>query len=123
MPKADVIATPAPAAGTAMQQAVAAEQQARRAIAAAAAQAQTLIEQARARARLLVDQAPARIARLRERRAHAVEQALSLIQAQEATAIRQLQAAAIPADVIEAAVQRLTRWLTSADDDTPEHPR
>jgi len=100
-----------------MQQAVAAEVEARQAIAAADAQALASIEQARAQARAIANDVPARTARLRRRHARAAEQALARIQGDEAAALQKLKAAAVPPDLLDATVARLVRALTGADDD------
>lgn len=105
---------PAPP-GTAMQQAVAAEQDARRRIAEAEAQARADVEAVRAQARQLLNDVPARITRLRARGARAVEAAIRSIRAEEEAAGRKLRTAELSADVVERTVAEVARELTGAD--------
>lgn len=100
------------ASGSAMQRAVVAEQDARRAIADAERAAQKDVEQARARARAILSAVPDRIARLRVRGANAVRKAIGAIEAEEAEALRALGDSAFPADLLEPATQALAEDLT-----------
>ena len=100
------------AAGSAMQQAVAAEQAARNAIADAEAQAAAAVENARARARAILNAVPGRIARLRERGTRTVQRALAVIAAEEAAAALKLRETAYAPEVLDRTVDRLARRLT-----------
>jgi len=98
--------------GSAMQQAVAAEQAARSVIADAEAQAATAVENARARARAIVNAVPGRTARLRERGLRTVQRALALIAAEEAAAALKLRETAYAPEVLDRTVEQLVKRLT-----------
>jgi len=104
------------AAGSDMQRAVVAEQDARRAIADAEAAAAAEVEAARAQARAILDAVPARIERLRQRGARAVERALVEINSEEAIALQALGATALPAELLEPTTAALVARLTGAPD-------
>ena len=103
---------PGSAAGTAMQRAVVAERDARRAIADAQAAAVVAVEAARAEARAILDTVPGRIERLRARGTHAVQRAVAQIEAGEAEAMRVLGDTAFPADLLEPTTRALVARLT-----------
>lgn len=98
--------------GSAMQQAVAAEQAARSAIADAEAQAAASVENARAKARAILNAVPGRIARLRERGMRTVQRALALIAAEEAAAAQKLRETAYAPEVLDRTVDQLVKRLT-----------
>lgn len=106
---------PASAAGSAMQRAVVAEQDARRAIAQAGTESAAAVEAARAQARAILDAVPERLTRLRARGARAVEQALAGIKAEETAALEALGTTAFPAALREPTTQALAARLTGGD--------
>ena len=103
-----------PIAGSDMQRAVSAEQDARRAIAAAETAAVAQVEAARAAARAILNAVPERIERLRGRGVRAAERALAAIQAEEGAALRALRETALPAELIEPTTAALVARLTGA---------
>lgn len=106
---------PASAAGSAMQRAVIAEQDARLAIAQAGTDAAAAVESARAQARAMLDAVPARIERLRLRGTHAVEQALKAIAADEAAALQALGQTAFPQELMQPVTDAVAARLSGAD--------
>ena len=108
--------------GSAMQQAVAAEQAARSAIAEAEAQAATAVESARAKARAILNAVPGRIARLRERGLRTVQRALAVISAEEAAAALKLREAAYAPEVLDRTVDQLAQRLTGGGAPPPGKP-
>src|SRR5690349_20770829 len=110
---------PSPAAGSDMQRAVVAEQDARRAIAAAASSAAAEVEAARAQARAMLNAVPARIERLRGRGARAVQRAVATIEAEEQDALRALGDTAFPAELLEPTTQALVERLTGTEEKPP----
>jgi len=104
--------TSPPNSGNAMQQAVAAEQAARRAIAESEAQAVATVERARAQARTILNAVPGRIGRLRERGLRTVQRALAAIEADETAATLKLRETAYAPELLERALDRLVRRLT-----------
>jgi hypothetical protein len=100
------------AAGSAMQRAVVAEQDARRAIADAETAAAASVEAARAQAREILSAVPARIERLRARGARAAEKTRRGIAADEAAALRALDATAFPDELIEPVTGAVAARLT-----------
>lgn len=106
---------PASAAGSAMQRAVIAEQDARLAIAQAGTEAAAAVEAARAQARAILDAVPDRLTRLRARGARAVEQALAAISAEEAAALQALGVTAFPADLLDRTTEALVARLTGVE--------
>ncbi len=99
-------------AGSAMQQAVAAEQAARRAITEAEAQAAATLEGARAQSRTALNAVPSRIARLLERGQRTLQRALTATAAEEAAATLKLRETAYAPDLFGRALERLVRRLT-----------
>ena len=100
------------AGGSAMQRAVVAEQEARRAIAEAEGTARADVEAARAQARAILNAVPARIAKVRVRGANAVRGALAQIEAEEAQATAALRESALPEELLGPATQALVARLT-----------
>lgn len=100
------------AAGSAMQRAVAAEQDARRAIAEAETAAAAAVEAAHASARAILNAVPGRIMRLRERGARTVHKALATLAAEEAAASARLREADYAPGLLERTVARLAGRLT-----------
>ena len=98
-------------AGSAMQQAVAAEQAARDAIAAAEKDAAAALEAARVQSRAILNAVPARIARLRERGDRAVGRALAQIAADEREQLLKLHEAGAAPDEFDRAVAQVARRL------------
>jgi len=117
MPDSKLPATPA--AGSAMQRAVVAEQDARKAIADAQAAAAAAVEAARAQARAILNAVPDRITRLRARGAHAVQRALAEIQAEEAAALRALGETAFPPELLGPTTDALVARLTGGEPEPP----
>ena len=113
MPDARIPASAA--SGSAMQRAVVAEQDARRAIADAQAAAAATVEEARAQARAILNAVPDRITKLRGRGARAVERALSGIKAEETAALQALGETAFPAELLEPTTAALVARLTGGD--------
>ena len=110
-------AAPAPA-GSDMQRAVVAEQDARRAIAEAETRATAQVEAARAQARAILNAVPGRIERLRGRGTRAVQRAVAQIEAEEQGAMRSLGDTAFPAELMAPTTEALVARLTGA----PETP-
>jgi hypothetical protein len=103
------------AAGSAMQRAVIAEQDARRAIAGAEAASAASLEAARAQARELLNAVPARIERLRARGARTAGKALQRIAAEEAAALQALGATAFPDELVEPVTDAVAAALTGGE--------
>ena len=108
-----------PAAGSDMQRAVVAEQEARRAIAEGEAAAAARVEAARTQARAIVNAVPARIERLRQRGARAVERALVGINSEEAIALQGVGETALPPELLEPTTEALVARLTGAPEAPP----
>lgn len=115
----DLTSSEVAAAGSDMQRAVVAEQDARRAIAAAESAAAGQLEAARAQARAILNAVPARIERLRERGARAVQRAVAQIRAEEQDALRSLGDTAFPAELLEPTTQALVERLTGTAETPP----
>lgn len=113
MPDSRIPATAA--SGSAMQRAVVAEQDARKAIADAQADAAAAVEAARAQARAILNAVPDRITKLRARGAHAVQRALAGIQEEEAAALRALGETAFPEELLEPTTAALVARLTGGE--------
>lgn len=103
------------AAGSAMQRAVVAEQDARRAIADAETAAAASVEAARAQARELLNAVPARIERLRLRGARVAGKNLRRIAAEEAAALQALGATAFPGELLEPVTGAVAAALTGGE--------
>ena len=103
-------------AGSDMQRAVVAEQDARRAIAAAEAVAADQVEKARAEARAILNAVPARIERLRGRGTRAVQRAVAQIEAAEQAETRALGDTAFPAEMLAPTTDALVARLTGAQE-------
>lgn len=103
------------ASGSAMQRAVVAEQDARKAIADAQAAAATAVEAARAQARAILNAVPDRITKLRARGARAVQRALAEIGNEQTVALQALGETAFPAELLEPTTEALVLRLTGGD--------